>query len=97
MSWDTPDWWAFLLLALAAFRVWRLLAEDDIAAGPRARVNKNRPKLEYWISCPWCAGFWIAVAWWLAWVASHRWAAVAATPFAVSAIVGLVAANIDPD
>lgn len=32
---NIPTWWQFLLLSLAAFRVWRLLAEDEVLAGPR--------------------------------------------------------------
>lgn len=30
-----PDWYEFVLLALIAFRLWRLLAEDDILERPR--------------------------------------------------------------
>ena len=98
MSWGIPDWWQFLLLALAGFRIWRLLGEDTILARPRA-VFKRRTG-DYWdafILCPWCAGFWISVLWWLGWVGSHHWALVAAVPFALSAAVGIIAANLDPD
>lgn len=98
MNWDIPGWWSFTLLALAAFRVWRLLGEDTILARPRA-IFKRRTS-DYWdafILCAWCAGFWISALWWLGWCLSHRWATVAAVPWAISGIVGLVAANLDPD
>lgn len=98
MSWDVPSWWGFLLLGLASFRVWRLLGEDTILARPRAAFKRRAG--DYWddfIVCPWCAGFWISIAWWLGWVADHHWAAVAATPFAISSVLGVIAANLDPD
>ncbi len=97
MNWDVPTWWAFLLLALAAFRVWRLLAEDAILDRPREWALHKLPKGEEFLVCPWCAGFWISVLWWLAWVAWPRWTLVVAAPFAINAIVGLTAANLDRD
>ena len=98
MSWDVPSWLGLVLLSLAAFRVWRLLGEDTILARPRAAFKRRAG--DYWdafLLCPWCAGFWVSVLWWLGWVWSHHWSLVAATPFAISAVVGLIAANIDPD
>lgn len=97
MNWAVPSWWPFLLLALAAFRTWRLLAEDTILDGPRARLVQRMPKGEEFVTCPWCAGFWIALAWWLAWEAWPHGTLVAAVPLAISAIVGVVAANLDPE
>lgn len=32
---NVPNWWALLLLALAAWRTYRLLAEDTIFEKPR--------------------------------------------------------------
>jgi Protein of unknown function (DUF1360) len=110
-----PDWWAALLLAAAAFRVWRLLAYDSILDRPRAWVvgshvtgdrylatsgreeirEVKRPKFAEFVQCPWCFGFWIALAWWAAWLAAPHWTLVAAAPFALSAAVGLLA-RLDP-
>lgn len=105
-----PAWWQFTLLSLAAYRLWRLLAEDTILDGPRLRVYRAvgwnpesddeppptyRAKLAIFISCPWCAGFWISLAAWGAWSWEPHWTLVACAPLAVSAAVGLVAKNWD--
>ena len=70
------EWWWFLLLSLAAWRFFRLIAEDTILDKPRRRLLRlgdwteedgedNLPD-EYkdewatFITCPYCAGFWIS-------------------------------------
>ncbi len=90
MTWDVPTWYALLLLAAAAFRTWWLLAQDTILDRPRARFVRWLPKGEEFITCPWCAGFWISILWWLAWVAWPHWTLVIAVPLAISALVGIV-------
>lgn len=98
----TPEPWEFVLLALAAFRVWKLLAEDAITVGVRARVFGNSGRFRRhgaagldFLLCPWCAGFWIAVGWWAAWLAWPEHVLVAAVPFALSAAVGASAVVLD--
>jgi hypothetical protein len=72
----TPDWWIFALLALAVFRVFRLIAEDTILDRPRKWLLRG--PLDTWekegddpgddyrlewgifITCPWCLGFWLS-------------------------------------
>ncbi len=66
-----PSALQFLLLSLAAYRAWRLIAEDDITDGLRARVTRlgkdkkitkeYREKLALFINCPWCAGAWVSL------------------------------------
>ena len=87
-----PDPWPFAVLVLAAFRVFWLVAEDTIFDRPRGWLTDNgdREYVALFLTCPWCAGFWISVGWWLAWLAFDKWAVAAAVPFALSAIVGLV-------
>ena len=97
MTWAVPSWWPFLLLALAAFRTWRLLAEDTILEPLRRRLVRADSTREEFTTCPWCAGFWISLAWWLAWQAWPHATLVVAVPFAISAVVALVAVNLDPD
>src|SRR6187551_66986 len=78
-----PDWWHFLLLALAAYRLWKLLAEDTILDKPRNWVmglgwnwddeTDDVPSgyREHWgifLTCPWCAGAWISGLVYLAWL-----------------------------
>jgi hypothetical protein len=88
MSWTTPSWYALALLTLAAYRSWLLLAVDEVGAPFRRLMTGISSR---WVDCPWCSGFWIGVAWWLAWEAWPRWTLVAATALAVSVGIGLLA------
>jgi hypothetical protein len=102
-----PAPWQFVLLALAAYRAWRLIGIDDITAGLRDRVigrtlyetgsdpDAYRPTLDKLIGCPWCLGAWIALAVTAAWWAAPHWTLIVCVPFAVSAAVGLVSKNLD--
>lgn len=98
-----PDWWELALLALAAYRIFRLVADDTILDRPRRWLlrldpaweqdgdftgNDYRLGLALFITCPWCIGFWIGLAWWGAWLLESHWTLVAATPWALSALVG---------
>lgn len=107
VAWPGP--WEFALLTLAVWRVWRLIAEDTILDRPRAWVlgvpgwlptgNETPPdgyreKLAVFLTCPFCAGFWLSVAAWAGWLASPHWTLLAAAPWALSAAVGLVAGKL---
>lgn len=55
-----------LLISLASYRLWRLLALDDlpIVAKPRERYFDRYAgtwKADL-VECPWCSGSWIAFA-----------------------------------
>ena len=97
-----PDWYVLTLLALAAFRTWRLLAEDDLTESARRYVTRLGDKWEKdgdpvpenyrltlgkFIDCPWCLGFWLALAWWGAWEIWPHGTTVVAVPMALSALV----------
>ena len=97
MNWGIPSWYTLILLSLAAYRTWRLLAEDTILDRPRAWLLRKLPKGEEWLTCPWCAGAWVSIGWWLAWQAWPHWTGVVAIPFVISALVGLVGSHLDPD
>lgn len=70
-----PEPYLFVLLALVAYRAWRLVAEDEILERPRrwlVRLPRNwqegqpipqayREKLALFITCPWCAGAWVSL------------------------------------
>ena len=87
---------AFVVYALAAARVTRLIAEDRITLAPRNAVLRRLPDeslLAYLVLCRWCAGVWVAVpaavlAWW--WPDSP-WCAVPALALAISYVTGLLA------
>lgn len=97
---NVPSWWPFVLIALAAFRTWKLVGDDTILDRPRnalirlaskrGRRNDRALYVHEMLSCPWCAGFWISLGWWGAWLLWPHGTAVAAVPFAVSAAVGLL-------
>lgn len=103
---DVPSWWEAALLVGAAFRVWRLLAEDTILDRPRRWLLRlgdweqddggdppdgYRYTLGDFISCPWCLGFWIVAATWGLWLTFPHATVTVAVPFALSTAVGLTA------
>jgi hypothetical protein len=109
---EIPNWYETLLLAAAAYRFWRLLAEDDILDRPRRLLLRlgeawekegdpvppdYRGSWAEFLICPWCAGFWTAIAWWGAWQIWPHAAIVVAVPFAISALVGLIARVLPSD
>jgi hypothetical protein len=107
---DVPSPWIALVLMLASYRIWRLLAEDMVLEPARrwlVRLPQDweegdpwpesyRLKLAKFIMCPWCFGWWIVLAIWALWLLSHHWTAVFCMPWALSAGVGFVRAKLDP-
>lgn len=47
-----------VVVALASFRLWRLIGRDDITARLRSPLP---PYALRGITCPWCLGTWVAV------------------------------------
>jgi hypothetical protein len=102
---NVPGTWALVLLGLAAYRIYRLIGEDTVLDVPRGwllglpRAWKEgqavpasyREWLANFVTCAWCLGFWVALAWWAAWMQWPLGTLVIATPFAISAFVGLIA------
>lgn len=79
------------MLALAAWRTFQLLAEDDILDAPRRYVTERLSETwQDFAECPYCLGAWCAIAWWGAWLIWPHETLVAATPFMLSA--GVIAA-----
>lgn len=56
----------------------------------------RRPLLAHFISCPYCVGWWVALASYGSWLLWPRGTLYVLAPFALSAFVGLVARNLDP-
>lgn len=96
-----PGWYEFVLLGLAAWSTFQLLAYDDILDRPRRYVlrlgsewqedgdpvpDDYRVKWALFLTCPYCAGFWIWVAWISAFWATE-WTLYAAVFMAGRAIV----------
>ena len=94
-----PNWYGLILLGLAAFRTWKFIGDDTILDWPRDRSKELAFKLggpkakDYWetlLECPWCAGFWVSLGWWGAYELWPHGSLIAAVPFVISAIVGLL-------
>jgi hypothetical protein len=106
-----PGWYQLLLLAAASWRTFQLVADDDILDRPRRWAlglgswkregdpvpAGYRRKLGDFVTCPYCAGFWIAVAWWGAWQLEPKWVTISAVPFALSALLIGQAKILSPD
>lgn len=91
-----PEPWEFVLLALAVFRLWKLVGDDAVLDRPRDYLLKRMSEtFDYFITCPWCSGAWITLAWWAAWLVWPYEATVAAVPFALSAVVGYLGVGVD--
>lgn len=63
---------------------------------PEIEIRHKRPALAHFIACPFCLGFWLNLAVYLAWIFEPRWTLYAAAPLALSAFTGLVSRNLDP-
>lgn len=94
-----PNWYELVLLSLAAFRTWRLLAEDVVLDKPRAwfvygfrkwKGNKTAQYVDDFLACPWCLGFWTGLVWWGAFELWPHGTTVATVPLVISAAVGLL-------
>lgn len=109
---SVPDWYELLLLSVAAWRSWHLLAHDDIFDRPRRHVTRlgsewtkdgdPTPKdyrlgLASWIECCYCSGAWMAIAWWVAWLIFPTEVMYATVPFALSTGVVALSAVLSED
>lgn len=104
------DFYALAVIALGAYRLFRLVAWDFVLQGPRDRLlgketrvsasttnsitdvieSFRRPRLEKFLRCPWCCGFWCCVILWGAHLAWPRPTLIVATVLASSTLVGLI-------
>ncbi len=82
-----------MLLALAAWRTFVLVSRDDITQPIRSRIGWD--KLMMFVECPYCLGFWIALAWWGAFELWPHGTPIAASAVAVTALVPLIERLID--
>lgn len=83
-----------LIYALAAWRMTKMVIEDEILADFRAKWWSKWPpestKLGYLITCYWCLGFWISVIFGLLFFFGGMIGLVIAVILAISALVGLI-------
>jgi len=88
-----PFWYIYLAVALASYRVTRLVTRDSILDKPRMWVTERlKPGgyLDELFHCSWCIGFWVSL---VAVILVRHWpvgVAIIASPFAFSAVIGLL-------
>lgn len=82
----------WLLVTLAAYRVWRAIGRDDVSE--RLRDVLSAP-LRDPVECPWCLGFWVTLATFAVAdvVVGLRLPVLQAV--AGSAVVGLIGSRVD--
>ena len=95
-----PSPYEAVLLAVAAWRVWHLLAEDTLLDRPRRYITRlgdwqqegdpvpdnHRFGLREFIECPYCLGFHVSLVIYLFWAWQHETIYVC-IPFALNAAV----------
>lgn len=105
-----PSAYELVLLALASFRLTRLLGWDTFPPVYEARnwllyrghdsvtgfVGVRSALLADLFECAFCLGFWVGLIVYLAWLALPTATLAVSVVFALSAVVGLVAKTLDP-
>jgi len=86
---------SLIVLALATYRITRLMTTDIIFDTPRNLFWKKFPpetsKLGYLFTCEWCLSIWVASLLFISAMLSTV-VVIVAVPFALSAITGLLTA-----
>lgn len=88
----------YVIIALASYRLTRLLTTDVIFEGLRERVWKKFPistKIGYVFTCDWCMSIWAAGFLILLFMVLPLAAYVVSLILSTSAIVGFIASRID--
>lgn len=100
MGWDT-------LGVVVRARAWAV-GEQAVTRGStnaRMGLTSERVEVEFtyrrqWLhellSCGYCSGMWISLAWYGAWLVWPSWSLLVAFPFALSAFVGTWSRMLDP-
>lgn len=96
-----------LVLVLAAYRLWMLIAKDAITQRWRQRLlgyddtgSRNRwphphKRLAEFVHCPWCSGAWLSALVYLSWRLFPDGVMWILTPLAISAGVALISVCFD--
>jgi len=91
------DPFTFVILALAAFRITRLITTDRIFDELREKIwNKYPPtrlNIGYLITCDWCTSIWVAPIVIFSYVLVPSVVFVVSLVLATSAVVGFLAAR----
>ena len=92
------NWFDFVLLSLAVFRVTRLFTTDVIFERFRECVWKHKPPktfIGYLFTCNWCLSIWFSSLFTLCYTIEPTVTVYVALPFAFSAVAGLISVRLD--
>lgn len=87
-----------LILALATYRLSRLVVEDEITASLRDKIWAKYPpstKLGYLLTCYWCTSVWISTALIFSYILIPTVTITVALIFALSAVTGIISTRLD--
>lgn len=87
-----------LILALATYRLARLIIEDTVTERLRNAIWSKYPPSQgvgYLITCYWCTGFWVASLLVLLFIIVPVPTIAASLVLALSALAGIIAARLD--
>ena len=91
MSDYVPEPYALVLLALALFRIIKLIGDDVILDRPRDWLaDRLGHKFDYLISCPWCLGPYLGAPLWAAWIFWPEATLAAASFLALLSLAALI-------
>lgn len=88
----------FTLLALAAYRIGKLIIEDVIFEKIREKIFKKFPpestKTGYFFTCYWCTSLWVATLLTVGYILVPSIMLIICLPLALSAVVGILSEKV---
>jgi hypothetical protein len=92
------DLLGFVLLALAAYRIGKLIIEDVIFEKIREKIFKKFPpestKTGYFFTCYWCTSLWVATLLTVGYILVPSIMLIICLPLALSAVVGILSEKV---
>lgn len=98
MTFQFPDPFTFIILALATFRLSRLITTDYITEPFRNFIWKRFPpntQLGYLLTCTWCMSIWFASLITICYTIVPAVITVPCLILALSAVAGLISNKLD--
>ena len=98
MTFQLPDPFTFIILALATFRLSRLITTDYITEPFRNFIWKRFPpstQLGYLLTCNWCTSIWFASLITICYTIVPTATLVPCLILALSAVAGLISNKLD--
>lgn len=94
----TLDLVTVIVLALAVYRLSRLVVEDTVLEPVRTAVWKKFPPshmVGYWFTCYWCTSIWFATLVVISYMIIPGPTTVVSLILALSSVAGIIAARVD--